>query len=113
MKLRERIKIVKFPVWNTHVKVTFTDNVFESIRKRDKSYTVADCTAMCMHQEGDDRASMLILDEIAPPNIIAHECWHAIHRLLTGSDAKLDNETVAYHLGYLVGEVHKFQRRCK
>jgi hypothetical protein len=38
---------------------------------------------------------------------IAHECWHAVRRLLDYSGASLDNETVAYHLGFLVESVCK------
>jgi hypothetical protein len=48
------------------------------------------------------------------PNVtegtIAHESWHAILNMLVRVGADLDNEVVAYHLGYLVDEIVKLKR---
>jgi hypothetical protein len=42
---------------------------------------------------------------------IAHESWHAIRYMLKDYiGSELENETVAYHLGHLVGTIHNFKR---
>lgn len=62
-----------------------------------------------MHADGPaGPCSLLILHEGCSPGIVAHECWHAIRRMLNNLDVGLENETVAYHLGYLVNRVHNF-----
>jgi hypothetical protein len=95
------------------VKVLITNDVFGSINKRDNTYTSRDAEAMCMHASGGNTCSMLILADNVSPGVIAHECWHAIYRMLTGLDVHLENETVAYHLGYLVNETHTFIAKLK
>lgn len=39
---------------------------------------------------------------------IAHEVWHIVRALLLQSGATLDNEVVAYYIGWLVREVTRF-----
>lgn len=56
-------------------------------------------------------SSLLILHESCSPGIVAHESWHAIRRILTSLDVELDNEAVAYHIGYLVNKVHVFMEK--
>ena len=50
------------------------------------------------------------------PNVsagtIAHEAWHAVRNMFDCMGVE-DNETVAYHLGYLVDKIFKFVRRRK
>ena len=42
---------------------------------------------------------------------IAHECWHCVKRMFEYVGAHLDNELVAYTLGYLVNEVNKLKQK--
>lgn len=104
----EYARNIQFPAWRTHIKLCLTPDVDASIRWRDASYKDKDTEAMCMFSNSASTCLILHLD--APPAVIAHECWHSICKLLQNRGAELDNETVAYHLGYLVGEVHKFQK---
>ena len=47
------------------------------------------------------------------PDTITHEAYHAVMKLSAWTDAALDEEATAYHLGYLVGRLHKFlEKRC-
>lgn len=39
-------------------------------------------------------------------NTIVHESWHALQRMLEYNSVKYDHENTAYHLGYLVEQVH-------
>lgn len=103
----EHTRNISFPVWRTYIKICFTPDVNASIKWRDNSYTHTDTEAMCMYS--DSASCCLVLAMDAPPAIIAHECWHAIRKMLANQGAELENEVIAYHLGYLVGEVHKFQ----
>jgi hypothetical protein len=107
-KPQEAIIKVDFPAWRSWVKVLVTDNVFLSIQKRYSEHTEDDCIAMCMHVTANPSCSLLVIPRDVSPGIVAHESWHAIYRMLNGLDAKLDNETVAYHLGYLVDRIDRF-----
>ena len=39
---------------------------------------------------------------------VAHECLHAVWAMVKWTGARLDEEIVAYHLGFLVGRVFEF-----
>jgi hypothetical protein len=43
------------------------------------------------------------------PNTIAHEAWHVVRKMLISRGAELDNEVVAYHVGFIAGEITKFR----
>jgi hypothetical protein len=44
-------------------------------------------------------------------NEIAHESWHVVNRMFKNVGAELENEMVAYHLGYIVGHAYDVWRR--
>jgi hypothetical protein len=113
---REYRKYVDLKPWCSHVLIILTSSVYESITKRDSTYEELDCEAMCMYGDGAG-TSAIILPITASPTIIAHECYHATRRLLSNLCTNIEytetNETFAYHIGYLVGEVHNLQKRAQ
>lgn len=69
----------------------------------------SDATACIVYTTSDDGLTYMLLNFNAGAGTIAHESWHVIYRMLKGLGAKLDNETVAYHLGDLVRKITEFQ----
>jgi hypothetical protein len=61
------------------------------------------------YERGD--AYLLFTPEITVGGI-AHECWHAVHAMFDWAGMELENETVAYHLGYLVNAVINFHAKA-
>jgi hypothetical protein len=50
----------------------------------------------------------LVLEPDADAAIVAHEANHAVRAIFRYVGARADDEAFAYHLGYLVGRIHKF-----
>jgi hypothetical protein len=101
--------IVKFPVFSGFVvHVDRTDDMDEAISNHP---IIADMTggndtadAVTIY-DGDMECYIFILPN-ADPGTIAHEAWHAIRHMMLKVGVELDNEAVAYHLGYLVNRIH-------
>jgi hypothetical protein len=82
------------------VKIVVTENVSDFIEERFPS--VADATgegAAHIYEIGFE--SWIILPEDASISTIVHECWHCVHRIMKKIGAELENEVVAYTLGWL------------
>ncbi len=105
----ERCVEIRFHAFDYNVRVIFSTDVVRSRIARDKilgKYDGVRCSAM--HCWNPSQAiSYLFLPHKVPPATVAHEAWHAVRRMLRFCGAELDNEVVAYHLGYLVGEIHR------
>lgn len=57
----------------------------------------------------EELRSVIIIQPDASAGTIAHEAWHCVRRMLLHMGAGLDNEVVAYHLGYLVNKMTDFK----
>lgn len=61
-----------------------------------------------------EQLSVIIIQPDASAGVIAHEAWHAVRRMLLHVGAELENEVVAYHLGYVVNHLTNFKNGvCK
>lgn len=109
-----------FPVYGYRIGIVFADDVRRTVSYyfTNFDWKVEDGIAFHLPFKHESRA-MIFLPFDADPNTIAHECYHGVRRLLQHlgvglyEDAgveQIDNECVAYHLGYLVGLVHKYQK---
>lgn len=101
------------PVWsNYQVHVVFSEDVFSAfkfieVRQRWRGNGPGDhCDAFHLSYPGH---SWLFYPYGAAPGTITHEAWHCIHKLLTFHGAELSEETIAYHLGYIVDRIYKFK----
>ena len=110
MKFREQQTTINFPIFGYRVKLAVTNDVPTSIARRISGFDAAHTAAMVL--VSDNLAVLMIIPIDANEALVAHESWHAIHKMLEVMQADLDNETVAYHLGYLVAKVHAFLRKC-
>jgi hypothetical protein len=109
----ENSMIVKFPAWNYDIHVTLTSDVDLSTTRRQRY--IDGCELMYSYAHGGCHIghkgaleSWVILPMDAPCSSVAHEAWHAIRHMMVSAGADLDSETVAYHLGYLVGQIIRF-----
>lgn len=67
----------------------------------------ATCDACTM--TAASRTYLFFKKKDATPGTIAHEAWHAIYHMLKDfAGAEIEDETVAYHLGYLVDQISQF-----
>ena len=110
----ENKKTVHFSaLWNYEVHIILTSDVDLST---DRIHHVIESTELvfsahhggCHVAHAKAMESYVILPMDAPCSAVAHEAWHAIRYMMVSAGADLDSETVAYHLGYLVGQIIKF-----
>ena len=103
----ERSKTVKFPVFGYKIQVVVTEDLKKSLEKR--GLDPSSCTSV--HGYWDGKAFSVLLFQTNPRvGTVAHECWHAVRRMLKFHEAEFENEVVAYHLGYLTQQVYDFVR---
>lgn len=109
-KLKHDFEVVEFPVFAdycVHIEVT------NDLRRAMDLYPATKVVplepgvgAITVHKV-EENFSFIFLQYKSSVGDIAHECWHAVNRMLKSLGVELDSETVAYHLGYLVN------RTCK
>ncbi|HXQ37228.1 MAG TPA: hypothetical protein VN843_24675 [Anaerolineales bacterium] len=107
MKFRK--KTVNFPVlghYRIHVIVASDVKKYMAQSKLFNHVSMdgenSDTTAITLHRMGE---STIILPLSATAGTVAHEAYHAVRKRLVKQDIELDNEIVAYHLGYLVNKI--------
>lgn len=103
---------ISFPVWADYkVHVIFTGDIVKSRMGRYGAVGKAEA-AGALHSCTDDGHSHLFYKVTASAEIITHEAFHAIWAMFDWAGVEdWDNETVAYHLGWLVGHITLFQAR--
>lgn len=105
-------KKIVFPVWSNYVvHVVFTNNLASSYYKRyhrEREFIGTHAFHAVSHNPGG-HAHLFFKIGDSPAGVVAHECWHAVRELLNyGGVEQLDNEMIAYHLGYLVQQASNF-----
>lgn len=104
---KEKISI---PTFHWRIWIVFTDDPEAYGRKIGGSEDESGTTnALCLHYPSEMKTEV-VLKLNATHGTIAHECWHAVRHMLLQLDAGLDNEVVAYHLGYVVDQVYDIKR---
>jgi hypothetical protein len=111
--------ILRFPVWSHYaIHVVVGETIEKSVQSRYgvvSASKVEDADALTMSHDGKHGHIFFDMPSLFEPYLIAgnlaHESWHAVRRMLCymgASDLPIDNETVAYHLGYTVERATKF-----
>jgi len=105
-----------FPVLNNYtVRVIVSDKLANAVSKypglkefaedySDKEARVFTC---------ESHHCYMFLPTDACVRTIVHECWHVMKAMMVYVGIKLDQETVAYHLGYLTQKVYDFVNKTK
>ena len=105
-KLPDQRKIFRFPVFSDYKIVVISSNDYKKDLKRRfpnsniDEYDHAD--AVTIHAKGE---TFIYIPHKVSLNIMVHESYHAVRRMLKYHDVVDDNEVIAYHLGYLVQEI--------
>lgn len=104
---------VKFPVFSNYsVRVIVTEDLANSFGKRLGEHRLHGSTdAACFH-DNNGRTWMFLRPD-SDEGVVAHEAWHVLYGIHDYIGAKIENEIVAYHLGFLINAVHKFLKAVK
>jgi hypothetical protein len=105
--------IITFPVFDNYaVHIEKTSDIMKSMEKypATKHVEPGEHTEAITVHVADDPCSYIFLPHNAAVGTIAHEAWHVVRRMLEYVGADLENENVAYHLGFLVNRIFKFIR---
>lgn len=115
MKLKEKVRLVNFPVYSYRINIVISNDIIGSRSKRSKelgseySASLDDKYVTGMHSYRDGEFESFIFMKLPLiPDTVAHECFHAVSRMFKSKGEFTPGEEVmAYTLGYLVGEVYK------
>lgn len=105
----EKRTTVKFDVFGYTYTIIRTDDVLGVAKKLRGD--IPGAAAQFIEVDEKPMHGYLVFGLEPTPGIIAHESFHAVWNMLKGVGAELDDETVAYHLDYLVSAIHKFMNR--
>ena len=111
-KLGDYERKVTFAVWCYYdVHVVFTDSIPLSRKARYGTAGLSDGAGALHTYAQGGHAHLFFKIGDCPTGVVAHECWHAIYALMNdwAGVKEMDNEAVAYHLGYLVQQVVNFR----
>ena len=100
---------VRFPVFNYAMRVIFARDVERTGAKLGADLT--GCAAAWVTRDDKPGAGWLVLPERPDEDTVAHEASHAVRSMLDFVGAGDDDEVFAYHLGHLVGRIHKTLKR--
>lgn len=103
---RNRRTIIHFPVFGAEVRVIFAKNVYATGKRIHAKADPADIALTFCDTAKPDRVHIVFpLDP--DEGVIAHESVHAIKYLFSLHGVTGNEELFAYHLDYLVGQIHK------
>jgi hypothetical protein len=114
-KYKERVKTIDLKPFPYDVKLVVTDSIIET-EKQIRTNNNDLCTkakadestgAMAMYSV-HSRKMYILMPYACDIGYIAHEVWHIVRALLTSVGATLDNEVVAYYIGWLTREAARW-----
>lgn len=112
--MRNRRTRIVFPIFHYEIVVILSNNIVATGRRLREQLAGAEAAFITREEDGIAGKGWLIFGANPSPEVIAHECFHAIEAMFKYIGAeKRDEEAFAYHLDYLVGRVHKFLKGRK
>jgi hypothetical protein len=106
-------KIIYFSAWSEYeIHIIFTENIVKSRMGRyGNAGAAGDGRTAALHTTLL-HGSCLFYPLEAGAGVLTHEAFHAIWSMFSWAGVKeWDNETTAYHLGWLVGNIANFQSK--
>lgn len=101
--------IVRFPVFSDYdVTVIFTDDIVKTAKSH-KARANKNTAACFITKRSAPLSGWLIFNRSPSVEDVAHESFHCVYHLMKTVGAALEDEVVAYHLGYLVRKIHAFK----
>ncbi|SRR6266496_1198759 len=104
-KYEDYERAILFPVFsNFKVTFVFTRSFDKSARKRFGKPAPDGCDAFHHFNERHGQSTIFLKIGECPTGSLAHECYHAAYAMLArwAGVKKVDEEVMAYHLGYIV-----------
>lgn len=93
--------------------IVITNNILES--RKNKKYKLPECSyieePLGLHADAGTLYSYIFIKPTSTNNIIVHETYHCIRKLLRDIGSKQEEEVVAYLLAYLFEKVLKCQQQ--
>ncbi len=106
VKLRACRRKMKFETYGYVVNVAFASDINKYCEKRWPNQKPEEkCEAFTLIEE---KTSQIVLPFDATPALIAHESSHVVWGIMKFIGAEFEDEVVAYHLGHLVGQIHRW-----
>lgn len=109
--------LIKFPVFHNYtVNVEIAPNIEKAVERYKNVFKIEgwggeeETNAITVHENW---ASYMFLRPRTTPGTIAHESLHVIAEIADKTGMKLDDENVAYHLGYLVDKIDGYVKGRK
>lgn len=88
-----------------------TDNFREAIRRFGltitNKFTAEDSLGVTFCAENNEESFIFLYPRTGISTLV-HECWHVIYNIFTHRNISFDDETVAYHLDFLVKMATRF-----
>lgn len=108
--MANRSTTVRFPVFRGfEVRIILSRDLIATGRRLKEKDDLSHADAALIVSKKDPMTCWLLLGpDGRDADTISHEASHAIKHLFKTTGVKTDDEAFAYHLGYLVGKVHKF-----
>lgn len=105
---RKNVQFIALAGYVAHV--IFSDDIVKSCIARYGSCGSRDQAMAFVRTSTVDGRTHMFFPMNADEATIAHEAWHVIYAMFDWCGVKnFDNEFTAYHLGYLIEEIHKFK----
>lgn len=105
-------RVIQFPIYSYYrLHIVFTEDIARSRKARYGQMGLSeDATALHTSANGG-HAHLFFLIGNCPTGVIAHESWHAVHCMFINwvGAKEMDNEIIAYHIGYITQEIANFR----
>lgn len=111
----EKVKKINIKPFYYTVTIILTNNILESRKKRNNFLLESEIIEepKGLHCDGGTLSSYIFLKYDSLSDVIVHESYHCICKLLKDIGAKHEEEIVAYLLGYITKEIVKFINKDK
>lgn len=109
-----KIKSLLIPQYSTcngtgyEIKIVVTKDPGEFVTAKFSHLGITGDGEGASHVYASTFESWIILPEDASISTVVHECWHCVYRIMKKIGAEIENEVVAYTLGWLTEEATEF-----
>jgi hypothetical protein len=116
MAKRLKKEVIPNPIFHYDIIVVVTDDYNAAVKKLELELShegYGEETKAVHIFIPDNGESYLLFHKNADAGTVVHEVWHAVRRMLEYIGAGLDNEVVAYMLGYYTRVVLDILKKAK
>lgn len=109
----EKVTKITLPVYGWEVNIIYTNDISQSRTNRVQEIGALKkpvrITCDAMHEYSKLYfESWVFITEKCTIGTVVHEFWHVIEAIFRTLEIKMDNENVAYHLGYLTDKYYEW-----